>query len=103
MDGTKEGFTEHKINTQRSQRSFVGYREDGRVIIGTVANASITELAQICKELNLKSSMNLDGGTSSSLIYYSDYKTSPGRNINNALIFLNNAYILMKPIYCFFI
>ena len=86
-DGTKEGFTEAKINTQRSQRSFVGYREDGRVIIGTVANASITELSQICKELNLKSAMNLDGGASSALLYNGSYKTNPGRNINNALIF----------------
>ncbi len=87
-DGTKEGFTEPKINTQRAQRSFIGFREDGRLVMGTVANASITELSQICKELNLKSAMNLDGGASSALLYNGSYKTSPGRNINNALIFM---------------
>lgn len=86
-DGTKEGFTEAKINTQKAQRSFVGYRDDGRIIIGTASSSSITELAQICKELNLTNAMNLDGGASSSLLYNGSYKTSPGRNINNALIF----------------
>lgn len=89
-DGTKEGFSEPKINTQRAQRSFIGFREDGRVILGTVSNASIIELSQICKELNLKSAINLDGGASSSLIYNGAYKTKPGRNINNALIFFEN-------------
>lgn len=89
-DGSKEGFTEAKINTQRAQRSFIGYREDGRIIMGTVSNASLGELAQICKELNLKSAMNLDGGASSGLMYNGVYKTTPGRKINNALIFFEN-------------
>lgn len=89
-DGAKEGFTEAKINTQRAQRSFIGFREDGRVVMGTVSNASLTELAQVCKELNLKSAMNLDGGASSGLMYNGSYKTSPGRKINNSLIFFEN-------------
>ena len=86
-DGTTEGFTEAKINTQKAQRSFIGYREDGRLIMGTVAKASIKDLALICTELNLKSAINLDGGASSGLMYYDSYKTTPGRNLNNALMF----------------
>lgn len=86
-DGTTEGFTEAKINTQKAQRSFIGFRDDGRLIMGTVARASIQDLAVICKELNLKSAINLDGGASSGLMYYDSYKTTPGRNLNNALIF----------------
>lgn len=58
--------------------------------MGTVSNASLTELAQVCKELNLKSAMNLDGGASSGLMYNGSYKTSPGRKINNSLIFFEN-------------
>ncbi len=86
-NGAQEGFWESKINTSRAQRSFVGYTYENKMIMGTVSNANLKELAQICKEMNLKGAMCMDGGASSSLYYQGKYITSPGRNINNALIF----------------
>jgi exopolysaccharide biosynthesis protein len=86
-DGALEGFWESKINTNRAQRSFIGYTFDNKLVMGTVSNANLKEMAQICKELNLKGAMCMDGGASSGLYYEGKYITSPGRNINNAIIF----------------
>ncbi|MEJ8553026.1 phosphodiester glycosidase family protein [Tepidibacter sp. Z1-5] len=86
-NGSQEGFWESKINTSRAQRSFIGYTYENKLVMGTVSNANLKELAQICKEMNLKGAMCMDGGASSSLYYQGNYITSPGRNINNALVF----------------
>lgn len=86
-DGAAEGFWESKINTNRAQRSFIGYTVDNKVVMGTVSNANLKELAQICKELNLQGAMCMDGGASSGLYYEGKYITSPGRNINNSIVF----------------
>ncbi|CAH2213295.1 phosphodiester glycosidase family protein [Tepidibacter aestuarii] len=86
-NGSQEGFWESKINTSRAQRSFIGYTYDNKFVMGTVSNANLKELAQICKEMNLKGAMCMDGGASSSLYYQGKYITLPGRNINNALVF----------------
>ncbi|WP_187296252.1 phosphodiester glycosidase family protein [Tepidibacter mesophilus] len=86
-NGAQEGFWESKINTSRAQRSFIGYTYENKFVMGTVSNVNLKELAQICKEMNLKGAMCMDGGASSSLYYQGKYITSPGRNINNALVF----------------
>ncbi|WFD12266.1 phosphodiester glycosidase family protein [Tepidibacter hydrothermalis] len=86
-NGAQEGFWESKINTSRAQRSFIGYTYENKLVMGTVSNANLKELAQICKEMNLKGAMCMDGGASSSLYYQGKYITAPGRNINNALVF----------------
>ncbi len=88
-DGLAEGFYEAKINTARAQRSFIGVTGENKIIMGTVSNASVKEIAQICSEMGLKSAMCLDGGASSGLYYNGGYITRPGRKINNALIFVD--------------
>lgn len=85
-NGSQESFWESKINTSRAQRSFIGYTYENKLVMGTVSNANLKELSQICKEMNLKGAMCMDGGASSSLYYQGKYITSPGRNINNALV-----------------
>jgi hypothetical protein len=89
-DGVAEGFTEAKINTNRAGRSFVGATGDGRVIIGTMASATLAEAAAACKELGLVNAMCLDGGGSVALSYEGRAIAS-GRNVNNALAFVSNA------------
>ena len=84
--GEAEGFSEAKINTNRAQRSFIGYTTDNKLYLGTMANANLQEMASICKELNLYGAMCMDGGASSSLYYEGKYITAPGRNINNAMV-----------------
>ncbi|MEN6460422.1 MAG: stalk domain-containing protein, partial [Syntrophomonas sp.] len=85
-NGAAEGFLEDKINKNRGQRSFIGVTRDNILIMGTVGNVTIRELAEISQNLNLVDAINLDGGASSSLYYNGRYLTSPGRKISNALV-----------------
>ncbi|MBF8983621.1 phosphodiester glycosidase family protein [Lutibacter sp. B2] len=87
-DGLAEGFFEAKINTNRAQRSFIGFTKENKIFMGTVSNANLKELAQICTELGLHNAMCMDGGASSALYYEGKYVTNPGRNINNGLVFI---------------
>ncbi len=91
-DGTAEGFTEAKINTNRAGRSFIGSTADGKIVFGNIGSATLKEAAQVCQSLALTNAMCLDGGGSIAL-YYNGSKTA-GRNINNALGFFKGA----KPI-----
>ena len=85
-NGKSEGFTEDKINTNRGQRSFAGVTKNNILIIGTVSNVNVKELAEICKNLGMVNAINLDGGASSGLYYNGGIVTSPGRKLSNALV-----------------
>ena len=85
-NGTAEGFSEDKITTNRGQRSFIGIRSDRVLVMGTVPNVSIRELAEVAQKLGLTDAMNLDGGASSGLLYKGKYLTTPGRLLSNALV-----------------
>jgi hypothetical protein len=89
-DGAAEGFTEAKINTNRSAHSFIGATEDGQVIIGNTPAATLAEAAAACQELGLIHAMCLDGGGSVGLVYEGK-AISAGRNVNNALGFVTDA------------
>lgn len=86
-DGAAEGFTEAKINTNASARSFIGATAEGKIIIGTMKSATLSEAAAACQSMNLINAMCLDGGGSVSLYYNGSSKTA-GRNVNNALGFV---------------
>ena len=85
LDAAKEGFTGEKF-TSGSQRSFIGETAERVLVIGTVPNVTIYELAAILKEINLVNAMNLDGGASSGLYYKGEVIKSPGRDISNAIV-----------------
>ncbi len=85
-NGKLEGFTEDKINTNRGQRSFAGVTRDNMLIIGTVSNVNVKELAEICKNMGMLNAINLDGGASSALYHKGKVVTSPGRKLSNALV-----------------
>lgn len=85
-NGKSEGFTENKINTDRGQRSFAGVTKNNTLIIGTVANVNIKELAEICKKLGMINAINLDGGASSALYFKGKTITSPGRKLSNVMV-----------------
>lgn len=87
-DGVQEGFWEAKINTNKAGRSFIGSTEDGKIIIGTIPNATLKEAATICQSLNLTNAMCLDGGGSSALYYKGKGTITQGRNINNGFGFI---------------
>lgn len=86
-DPAAEGFTEAKINTQSSSRSFIGATKEGKIIIGNFSSATVKQAAQACKAMGLVNAMCLDGGGSVALSI--DKKSiSAGRNVNNALGFM---------------
>ncbi len=85
-NGALENLTEDKINTYRSLRSFAGVTKKNVLIMGTVPNVNVKELAEILKKMGLYNAINLDGGASSGLYYSGYYLTYPGRQLSNALV-----------------
>jgi len=82
----RENISDSKLTTNAGNRSFIGTQKDGAVIMGTVSNATIMELAETLKILGLNEAMNLDGGASSGLYFQGRYLTSPGRNLSNSIV-----------------
>ena len=87
VDPVSEGFTEAKILSLSFARSAIGVTPQGDILLVTVPNATVYQLAQIMKQLGAYNAMNLDGGASSGLYFKGKYLTAPGRNLSNALIF----------------
>lgn len=86
LDAKKEGFTEDKILSTRAQRSLMGVSASNHLVMTSVANVTVYELAQIAKALNLVEAINLDGGASSGLYYNNEYIITPGRLVSNAFV-----------------
>ncbi|MGD8189289.1 phosphodiester glycosidase family protein [Brevibacillus ginsengisoli] len=82
----RDGIRDPKLLTQSAQRSFIGYKNDKTIVMGTVANVTIPQLAELTQKLGLQEAMNLDGGASSGLYYNGKYLTKPGRKLSNCLV-----------------
>lgn len=87
--GGNINFTENpgepKFGT-RGPRTFVGTKEN-MVYIGIVNNATMGESAKVLKALGMQEALNLDEGGSTAL-WFGGYKAGPGRNVPNALLFV---------------
>lgn len=83
---SRDGFTDPGITRNASARAFVGYDGSGRLVMGTVPSATITDLAAIAVQLGLKEAMNMDGGSSAGLYANGTMMTTPGRELSNALV-----------------
>ena len=86
-NGEAEGFWEAKITKNKGSRTFIGAGYDGKIKMGTIANANLQEAAAVCQSLGLVNAMCLDGGGSTSL-YYNGKSITQGRNVNNGLGFV---------------
>ncbi len=86
VDAKAEGFKEAKIITSRAQRSALGVTKEGKMLMVTVANVNIQELANIMKGLGAHNALNLDGGASSGLFCKGKMITTPGRNLSTVLL-----------------
>jgi exopolysaccharide biosynthesis protein len=82
----RDGFTDPKITTNANGRSFIGIDGLGRLVMGTMSSATISDMAEVLKQLDFKDAMNLDGGSSSALYSNGTVLTSPGRLLSNAFI-----------------
>lgn len=85
INPTAEGFSEKKIIEYRAQRSALGLTKDNRLLMVTVSNVTIYELADIMKQLGAYQAMNLDGGASSGLYANGKIITAPGRKLSTFL------------------
>lgn len=70
----------------RGNRSFVG-NKGTTAYIGVVHNATVAEVGHVLKTLGLDNALNLDSGGSTAL-WSGGYKDGPGRNIPNAILFV---------------
>jgi len=82
----RDGFTESKITTTASARSFVGIDKQNRLVMGIFPAVTMQNMAQALLNFGLVEAMNMDGGASSGLYYNDVMKRTPGRELSNALI-----------------
>lgn len=73
-------------HSSRGNRSYVG-NKGNTVYIGVVLNATVGQAAKVLKTLGFENALNLDDGGSTAL-WFAGYKTGPGRNIPNAVLFV---------------
>ncbi|MEK7633714.1 MAG: phosphodiester glycosidase family protein [Patescibacteria group bacterium] len=71
----------------KGNRSFVG-ASGSTVYIGVVFNATVAEAAHVIHAMGIQNALNLDDGGSTAL-WSAGYKAGPGRNLPNALLFVN--------------
>lgn len=83
--------SEDKIKRNAAQRSAIGIRADGKVLMITCPSVKMLDLAKIMKSLGCVSATNLDGGASSALYAKGKYLTKPGRNLNTVLCVYDGA------------
>ena len=73
LDGEREKFSP-AFNTQKASRSAIGTTPQGKIIIAAVhrrigdRGPSLTEMAQLMQRLGTTDALNLDGGSSTSLV-----------------------------------
>ncbi len=65
--------------------------EKGELYLIIARKATVPDLANIMKAMDIDYAINLDGGYSSALFYNDEYMIGPGRNIPNAIIFSDNS------------
>lgn len=70
----------------KGPRDFVAAKGN-TAYIGMISNASMEDAAKVLKAMGMDNAMNLDEGGSTAL-WYGGYKTGPGRNIPNAILFV---------------
>lgn len=93
IDFERDGARDVKLTTHAGQRSFIGSKQDGTVVFGTVRNVTLNLLAEILLKLGLEEAVNLDGGASSGLYESGKYLTQPGRMLSNALVLVKQERI----------
>lgn len=72
----------------KGNRSFVA-NKGTTVYIGVVHNVTVAESALVLKAMGMENALNLDSGGSTALWAGGGYKAGPGRNIPNAILFVN--------------
>ncbi len=72
----------------KGNRSFVA-NKGNTVYIGVVRGVTVTQSALVLQAMGMENALNLDSGGSTALWAGDGYKAGPGRNIPNAILFVN--------------
>lgn len=84
---------DEKQKTIKSVRNAMAYKNDsvnngtGIIYLVIAHNATVPNLANIMKAMQVDYAINLDGGYSSALWYNDEYMVGPGRDVPNAIVF----------------
>jgi len=73
--------------TSRGNRSYLAGDGGSKAYIGVAHNVTVAQSAKVMKALGFKNALNLDSGGSTAL-WFSGYKSGPGRNVPNAVLFV---------------
>ncbi|PLX28038.1 hypothetical protein C0583_02290 [Candidatus Parcubacteria bacterium] len=80
-----------KQETAKAARNALAYRAEegkkGELLLVIVYNATVLDLAEILKEMDVDIALNLDGGYSTALWYNDEYMSGPGRDVPNVILF----------------
>ena len=93
MDLLIEWDIDDKQRNTKALRNAIAFKSSpnlyskGIIYLVIAHNATVPDLANIMKEMEVDYALNLDGGYSSALIYNNEYMIGPGRDIPNAIIF----------------
>ncbi len=76
----------------KATRNAIAYKEGdsgskGSIYLIVARNATVSDLAEILKIMQMDYAINLDGGYSAALFYHDEYMYGPGRNIPNTIMF----------------
>lgn len=85
----QEGYSEGKIISGSAERTCIGVKADGTVVIIT-ATTTMSGLSNIMVQLGCQTAMNLDGGASSALFVNGSARVSPGRALTHMIVFTKN-------------
>ena len=82
---------DHGQETVKTWRTALAYKDEGegkgKLLLVAARAATVPDLAEILKAMDVDFALNLDGGWSTALFYNDEYMIGPGRDIPNALIF----------------
>jgi len=83
-----EKFTDPKSYSPdyRATRTFVGVTPDNKLVMGTVSGVNVYELANTVQALGVMHAVGMDAGATAGLWADGAYRTSPGREVPNAII-----------------
>lgn len=76
----------------KATRNAIAYKKDdfggkGFIYLMVARSATVADLAEILKIMEMDYAINLDGGYSAALFYHDEYMYGPGRNIPNVIMF----------------
>ncbi|MDD5040512.1 MAG: phosphodiester glycosidase family protein [Patescibacteria group bacterium] len=86
-----------KQRTIKSNRSGIGFKGDNMYLV-VASSATVMDLGYAMQAMGMQYAMNLDGGGSSALYYNGQYGVGPGRNMPNAVVFVDTGEQYSPPV-----